>query len=285
MTFVVYCDASHKGLGCVLMQRNKVIAYASRQLKVHEKNYNTNDLELGAVVFALKIWRHYLYEALKDENIEHETLNGAETEFECIENKILKYKNRIWIPNSEDLRELILSEAHKSKYSIHPGTDKMYKDLKTHYWWPDMKASIAMYVSKCLTCAKVKAEHQKPSGYLQQPEIREWKWDQISMDFITKLPRTSHGHDAIWVIVDRLTKSAHFLPIREDYKMEKLARIYINEIVVRHGILLSIISDRDSMFTSRFWQSLQKALGNRIDLRTYHPQTDGQTERAIRKTC
>ncbi|GJX16626.1 putative reverse transcriptase domain-containing protein [Tanacetum coccineum] len=139
-----------------------------------------------------------------------------------------------------------------------------------------------MYVSKCLTCSKVKAEHQKPSGLLQQPEIPEWKWENITMDFINKLPRTSSGHDSIWVIVDRLTKSAHFLAVREDFKTEKLARLYINEIVARHGVPVSIISDRDSYFTSRFWQSLQKALGTRLDLSTaYHPETDGQSERTI----
>jgi hypothetical protein len=158
----------------------------------------------------------------------------------------------------------------------------MYKELKEYYWWPGLKKDVALYVSKCLTCAKVKAEHQKPSGLLQQPEIPQWKWEQITMDFVTKLPRTGKGHDSIWVIVDRLTKSAHFLPIREDYKMEKLAQIYINEIVTRHGVPISIISDRDSRFTSRFWQSFQKALGTRLDLSTsYHPQTDGQTERTI----
>ncbi|GJQ89946.1 putative reverse transcriptase domain-containing protein [Tanacetum coccineum] len=148
--------------------------------------------------------------------------------------------------------------------------------------WPGIKKDIATYVSKCLTCSKVKAEHQKPSGLLQQPEIPEWKWENITMDFISKLPRTSSGHDSIWVIVDRLTKSAHFLAIREDYKIERLARLYINEIVARHGVPVSIISDRDSYFTSRFWQSLQKALGTRLDLSTaYHPETDGQSERTI----
>ncbi|GJY20219.1 putative reverse transcriptase domain-containing protein [Tanacetum coccineum] len=135
---------------------------------------------------------------------------------------------------------------------------------------------------KCLTCSKVKAEHQKPSGLLQQPAIPEWKWENITMDFIVKLPRISIGHDAIWVIVDRLTKSAHFLAICEDYKIEKLARLYINEIIARHGVPVSIIYDRDSYFTSRFWQSLQKALGTRLDLSTtYHPETDGQIERTI----
>ncbi|KAD4180371.1 hypothetical protein E3N88_28962 [Mikania micrantha] len=158
----------------------------------------------------------------------------------------------------------------------------MYQDLRTSYWWPGMKKDIALYVGKCLTCSKVKAEHQKPSGLLQQPEIPQWKWEQISMDFITKLPRTPQGFDSIWVIVDRLTKSAHFLPIQEDYKMEKLSTLYINEIIARNGTPTSIISDRDSRFTSRFWQSLQKALGTRVNLSTaYHPQTDGQSERTI----
>ncbi|GJX20380.1 putative reverse transcriptase domain-containing protein [Tanacetum coccineum] len=130
-----------------------------------------------------------------------------------------------------------------------------------------MKKDIAMYVSKCLTCSKVKAEHQKPSGLLQQPEIPEWKLENITMDFIDKLPRTSSGHESIWVIVNRLTKSAHFLAVCEDYNIEKLERLYINEIVARHGVPVSIISDRDRYFTSRFWQSLQKVLGARLDLK------------------
>ncbi|GKC79696.1 putative reverse transcriptase domain-containing protein [Tanacetum coccineum] len=125
-------------------------------------------------------------------------------------------------------------------------------------------------------------EHQKPSGFLQQPEIPEWKWEKITMDFVTKLPKSSSGHDTIWVVVDRLTKSAHFLPIREDYKTEKLAKIYTNEIVARHGVPVSIISDRDGRFTSHLWQAFQEALGTRLDMSTaYHPQTDGQSERTI----
>ncbi|GJY88451.1 reverse transcriptase domain-containing protein [Tanacetum coccineum] len=175
-----------------------------------------------------------------------------------------------------------MDEAHKSKYSVHPGADKMYYDLKDRYWWPGMKKDIVVYVSKCLTCLKVKAEHQRPSGLLQQPEIPEWKWERIAMNFVTKLPRTSSGHDTISVIVDRLTKSAHFLPMREDFKMDRLARLYLNEIVARHGVPISIISDRDSRFTSRFWQSMQEALGTRLDMITaYHPQTDDQSEHTI----
>ncbi|GJR60890.1 putative reverse transcriptase domain-containing protein [Tanacetum coccineum] len=365
--FVVYCDASHKGLGAVLMQREKVIAYASRQLKVHEKNYTTHDLELGAVVFALKMWRHYLYgtkcvvftdhkslqhildqkelnmrqrrwlellsdydceiryhpgkanvvadalsrkerskplrvralvmtiglnlpkqilsaqsEARKEENFINEDLRGMINKLEPRADGTLCLNNRSWIPCLGDLRALIMHESHKSKYSIHPGSDKMYQDLKKLYWWPNMKAEIATYVSKCLTCAKVKIEYQKPSGLLVQPEIPQWKWENITMDFVTKLPRTAAGQDTIWVIVDRLTKSAHFLPMREDDTLEKLTRQYLKEVVSKHGVPVSIISDRDGKFTSHFWKSLHKALGTRLDMSTaYHPETDGQSERTI----
>ncbi|GJY38036.1 putative reverse transcriptase domain-containing protein [Tanacetum coccineum] len=159
----------------------------------------------------------------------------------------------------------------------------MYYDLRDLYWWPGMKRDVAEYVSRCLTCSKIKAELQKPSGLLQQPEIPEWKWEKITMDLVIKLPRSSSGYDAIWVIVDRLTKSAHFLPIREDYKTEKLSRIYINEIVARHGVPVSIISDCDGRFTSHLWQALQEALGTKLHMSTaYHPETDGQSERTIR---
>ncbi|GJU07976.1 putative reverse transcriptase domain-containing protein [Tanacetum coccineum] len=145
-----------------------------------------------------------------------------------------------------------------------------------------MKTDIAIYVSKCLTCAKVKAEHQRPSGLLVQPEIPQWKWENITMDFFTKLPKSSQGHDTIWVIVDRHTKSAIFTPMRKTDSTKKLARMYIKEVVTRHGIPVSIICDRDPKFVSHFWRSLQKALGTSLDMSTaYHPQTDGQSERTI----
>ncbi|GJY15934.1 putative reverse transcriptase domain-containing protein [Tanacetum coccineum] len=335
----VYANFS-KCLGAVLMQREKVIAYASRQLKPNEENYTTHDLELGAVVFALKIWRHYLYgtkctvftdhkslqhilhqkelnmrqrrwlelladydceiryhpgkanvvadalsrkerikplrvralimtvhpklpsqileaqtEALKEENIKAENLRGMDKAFEVRPDGTRCIKNRSWLPLFGNLRDLIMHESHKSKYSIHPGSDKMYQDLKKLYWWPNMKAIIAEYVGKCLTCSRVKAECQKPSGLLVQPEIPMWKWERITMDFVTKLPKTSNGHDIIWVIVDRLTKSAYSIPTRETNSMETL---------------------------TRFWQSLQSALGTQLDMSTaYHPKTDGQSERTI----
>ncbi|GKB36427.1 putative reverse transcriptase domain-containing protein [Tanacetum coccineum] len=311
--FVVYCDASNQRFECVLMQRGKVIAYASRQLKIHEKNYNIHDLELGVVVFALKIWRHYLYgtksviytdhkslqyifdqkelnmrqrrwiellsdyeceikyhpgkenvvadalsrkESLKPRRAPVEWLRGLDTQFEIQDDGVIYFIGRIWIPSVGGIRKLIMDEAHTTRYSVHPGADKVYYDLRDLYWWPGIKRDIADYVSQCLTCSKVKAEHQKPARLLQQPEIPEWKWEKLAMDLVTGLPKSSSRYDMIWVIVDRLTKSAHFLPIREDYKSKKMARIYINEIVARHSMPVSIISDRDGQFASHLWQAL-----------------------------
>ncbi|GJV61628.1 putative reverse transcriptase domain-containing protein [Tanacetum coccineum] len=222
-------------------------------------------------------------EAMKEENVKAGNLRRLiKLIFETRSDGIQCFEGRIWLPLFGGLRDLIMHESHKSKYSIHPGSDKMYQDLKKLYWWPNMKAEIATYVSKCLTCAKVKAEHQKPSGLLQQPEIPEWKWEKITMDFVSGLPRTPSGYDSIWVIVDRLTKSAHFLPMKKTDSIEKLAQLYLKEIVCKHGVPTSIISDRDSLFTSRFWKSLQEAMGTQLDMSTaYHPETDGQSERTI----
>ncbi|GKC25513.1 putative reverse transcriptase domain-containing protein [Tanacetum coccineum] len=271
-----YCVMSNQEFRCVLMQRGKVIAYASRKLKIHKKNYTTHDLELRAVVFTLKTWIHYLWielfsdyvceiryhpgkanivadalsrkervkprrvrampmtiqsnvkdkifaaqgEASKVENAPTEMLCGLDQQIEKKEDGGMYFMDRIWVPLVGDVRKMIMDEAHTMKYSIHPRANKMYHDLRDMYWWPGMKRDVATYVSKCLTCSKVKAEHQRPSVLLQQPEIPEWKWDRITMDFITKLARSSSGHDTIRVIVDRLTKSSYLLAIREDYKME-----------------------------------------------------------------
>ncbi|GJT55452.1 putative reverse transcriptase domain-containing protein, partial [Tanacetum coccineum] len=271
--FMVYYNASRKGLGAVLMQREKVIAYTSRQLRIHEKNYTTHDLELGAVKELNMRQRRWL-ELLSDYDYEIRyhpgkanvvadalsrkeqikplrvqalvlRIGGMIKKLEPRADGTLCLRNRSWIPCFGDLRELIMHESHKSKYSIHTGSDKMYQDLKKLYWWQNMKAEIATYVSKCLTYAKVKAEYQKPSSLLVQPVIPVWKWENITMDFVTKLPKMTFGQDTIWVIVDRLTKSAHFLPMKETDSMEKLTRQYLKEVVSRHGVLVLIISDRD----------------------------------------
>ena len=138
---------------------------------------------------------------------------------------------RMCVPEYGELKRDIREEAHSSAYAMHPGSTKMYRTLKEHYWWNGMKKEIAGFVSRCLTCQQVKAEHQRPAGKTQLLPIPVWKWEKITMDFVTGLPRTQRQHDAIWVIVDRLTKSAHFLPVNVEDSLEKLAKLYVDEIV------------------------------------------------------
>ena len=190
--------------------------------------------------------------------------------------------NRLCVPDVENLRREIMEEAHCAAYAMHPGSTKMYLTLMTQFWWPKMKKDIADFVAKCFTCQQVKIEHQAPAGKLQSLPISEWKWERITMDFVIGLPKTTKKNDAIWVVVDRLTKSAHFLPIRWGCTLEHLAKKYVDEIVRLHGVPVSIVSDRDPRFTSRFWESLQRALGTKLHFSTaFHPQTDGQSERTI----
>nr|GEV08968.1 putative reverse transcriptase domain-containing protein [Tanacetum cinerariifolium] len=186
----------------------------------------------------------------KEESYGAEDLGGMIKKLESRADGMLCLKNRSWIPGFGNLRALIMHESHTSKYSIHPGSNKMYQDIKKLYWWPNMKAEIATYVSKCMTCVKVKADYMKPYGLLAQPKIHQWKWENITIDFVTKLPKTATGKDMIWVIVDRLTKSAHFLPAKENDSMEKLMRQYLNEVVSKHGVPVLIISNQDGRFVS-----------------------------------
>ncbi|XP_073133336.1 uncharacterized protein [Henckelia pumila] len=338
--FVIYTDASKSGLGAVLMQDGKVIAYASRQLKIHEKNYPTHDLELAAVVFALKLWRHYLYvaDALSRKSA---TLNRMTTQQELIadferlrlevvepmevcalsaltmvpslldkirtgqasdqqlltwklkdeakggalytvKDGIVHHKGRKWVPAVDSLREDVMTEAHTVPYSIHPGSTKMFKDLQMLYWCPGMKKDIVKFISECLTCQQVKVEHQRPAGLLKPLHIPTWKWEDVTMDFVIGLPITQRRMNSIWIIVDRLTKSAHFLPVRNNFSMNQYAELYIREVVRLHGVPARIISDRDPRFTSNFWKSLHHGLGTKLAFSTaFHPQTDGQSERIL----
>ncbi|GJU21365.1 putative nucleotidyltransferase, ribonuclease H [Tanacetum coccineum] len=208
--------------------------------------------------------------------------DGKHTEFSVDDDGVVWFEDRLCVPNDQALREKVMTKAHSSPFTIHPGSTKMYRDLKQYFWWNGMKQDVATFVSKCMTCQQVKIEHQRASGLLQPLEIPMWKWDEISMDFVTGLPTTQKRHDAIWVVVDRLTKSAHFLPIRKNYGISKLAEIFRQEIVRLHGTPTSIVSDRDPKFTSHFWKGLQKAWGTRLKFSTaFHPQTDGQSERTI----
>ena len=186
------------------------------------------------------------------------------------------------VPQLTDLREEILREFHCSRFAVHPGGMKMYKDLRQQYYWSGMKRHVGDFVRRCLTCQQVKAEHQKPPGLLQPLEVAEWKWEHVTMDFVTHLPRTQQKHDAIWVIVDRLTKSAHFVALWMTFSLERFCRLYIQEIVRLHVVPVSIVSDRDPRFTTHFWKCFQKVMGTRLTMSTtFHPQTDGQSVRTI----
>ncbi|KAG8493049.1 hypothetical protein CXB51_010393 [Gossypium anomalum] len=366
--FVIYSNASLHGLGCVLMQEGRVVAYASRQLKPNEKNYPTHDLKLAAIVFALKIWRHYLFgerchvysdhkslkylmtqrdlnlrqrrwlELLKDYELVidyhpgkanvvadalsrkslftlramnvhfsissdnvliaelkakpllihqiceaqkvddelvaklAECVSSVDSEFQIDNNDCLRFRSRLCVPRNSKLISMILSEAHSSRMLVHPGSTKMYNDLKRQYWWHGMKRDISDFVSKCLICQQVKAKHKVPSGLLQPIMILEWKWDRVTMDFVSGLPLSLSKKDAIWVVVDRLTKLAHFIPVHMDFSLDKLAEFYVSQIVRLHGVPVSIVSDRDPRFTSRFWKKLQEALGTKLHFSTaFHP--------------
>ncbi|WVZ76674.1 hypothetical protein U9M48_024628 [Paspalum notatum var. saurae] len=351
--FDMYCDASGSGLNCVLMQEGRVIEYASCQLRKHEVNYPTHDLELLAVVYALKKWRHYLLgntchiytdhkslkyiftqpelnmrqrrwlELIKDYDLEvhyhpgkanvvadalsrkahcnfiearptvrvlcceigeiemptaleaglynlvleptikdqiiavqkqdkgmahirDEIHDKKKACFKLNEEGVLWFKNRLVVPKDMELRKKILDEAHTSMFTLHPASNKIFQDLKQKFWWTRMKREIAKYVSECDVCQRVKADHLKPTGMLQPLAILAWKWEDIHMDFIVGLPRTPKGYDSIWVIIDRFTKSAHFIPVKTIYHAKTYAEIYIARIVSLHA---------------------------------YHPQTSGQVER------
>ncbi|KAA3461709.1 DNA/RNA polymerases superfamily protein [Gossypium australe] len=360
------------------MQEGKVIAYAARQLKSHEKNYPTHDIELAAIVFALKIWRHHLYGERCWIFIDHKSLkylmtqkelnlrqrrwlelikdyeliidyhprkakvvadalsrkllfalramstqlallddgsilaelkarplclqdiceaqkkdsslrakrvlcgSNVESDFRVNPDGCLTFRDQVYVLRNEELIRKILHEEHNGCLNIHPGSTKMYNDLRKWYWWLGMKKDIFEFVSRCLICQQVKAGHQVPSGLLQPIMVPEWKWDRITMDFMTGFLLTPKKKDAVWVVVDRLTKSTHFIPVRVDYSLDKLADLYVSEIGRLHGVSFSIISDRDPRFTSRIWKKLKEALGTKLSFNTaFHPQIDGQSERVI----
>ncbi|WMV09139.1 hypothetical protein MTR67_002524 [Solanum verrucosum] len=214
--------------------------------------------------------------------LKQSVLNNSVEVFSQGRDGVLRYQGRVCVPDVVGLREQILEEAHGSRNSIHPRAAKMYRDLREVYWWNGMKQDIAGFVAKCPNCQQVKAEHQRPGGLSQDIVIPTWKWEDVNMDFIVGFSRTRRQHDSIWLIVDRMTKSSHFIPVKVSFLAEDYTKFYIKEIVKLHGVPSSIISDRGTKFTSHFWEAFQKGLGYKVKLSTaFHPQTDGQAEHTI----
>jgi hypothetical protein len=193
---------------------------------------------------------------------------------------ILLYKNRVYVPDSPELRSVILKEMHNVPYARHPRYHKTISAVKSQYYWPGMKREIAYFIAKCLECQGVKVEHRHPIGLLQPLPISEWKWEVVTMDFITGLPRTSKHHDAIMVVVDKLTKAAHFIPMKTTHKATNVVDIYTREVARLHVIPKTIVSDRDPKFISKFSKGLFKGFRTNLNFNiAYHPESDGQTKR------
>lgn len=199
--------------------------------------------------------------------------------FRVDEKGVLWFKDRLVVPKDKELRNQILEEAHSSKLSIHPGSSKMYQDLKSHFWWTKMKKEIVAYVARCDNCCRVKAIHLKPAGLLQPLSIPEWKWEEISMDFIVGLPPTQKNFNSIWVIVDHLTKSAHFIPVRIDYRPSDHAELYFNQKVHLHGVPRTIVSDRGAQFTAHFFGTFAQDVRHQLSQKFFLSSTNLRTDR------
>eukprot|EP00253_Pinus_taeda_P016605 PITA_16605 len=282
--YVVCTDASKEGLGGVLMQEgrekeNKVADALSRKVQ------NLYEVSISG-------WKSPFLEIIKeiaDQDTEYQQLKlqiqqsareDSQQEYELDDVGRIYFKKRLYVPNQSRIKNLIMDEFHVSHYAGHPGYQKMITAIRKEYFWPGMKKNIVEYLSRCLECQQIKAEHQHPAGLLQPLPVPEWKWEIISMDFITGLPKTKRNNDSIFVVVDKLSKTAHFIPVQSTYRAAQIAHIFMQNVFKLHGLPKTIISDRDVKFTSAFWKTLFVELGTQLNFSTaYHPQTDGQTER------
>jgi hypothetical protein len=243
------------------------------------------NLSLFNITHMPTLWAEIIAAQKTDESMDHikRRMREGLSRIACFHEDaegMLWFTERLVVPKREADKKKILDEAHTSRYFIHPGSTKMYHDLRQQFWWTRMKHEPARYISECDTCRKVKANYMKPRGLLQPLNIPEWKWDDISMDFIVGLLMTARKFDSIWVIMDRLSKSAHFIPANTNYKVQKYAEVYIARVLCLHGVLKMIISDRGSLFVAHFWEQLHASLRTQlIHSSAYHLQTDGQTER------
>ncbi|GJP40392.1 hypothetical protein CLOM_g24662 [Closterium sp. NIES-68] len=266
--FEIITDASDIAIGAVLMQDFgnglQPIAYESRKMQSAERNYPVHDKEMLAIVHAFKIWRCYLTGADVTKGVYY----------------LRSGTDRIWVPSYRLLRELLIQEVHDWNLSGHFGVDKTLKALQRFYYWPDMVTNLQRYVAGCPICQRMKSSHQRPTGLLQPLEPPQRPWQHVTMDFVTGLPAGPSGNDAVLVVVDRLTKMAHFAPCRRTITAEETSRLFISTVVRLHGIPAAIISDRDPKFTSKFWQNTWARYGTHLQFSSaYHPQTDGQMER------
>jgi hypothetical protein len=190
------------------------------------------------------------------------------------------HKNRIYVPSSKELRNLVLKEMHNVPYARHLDYQKKITTVRSQFFWPGMKKDVVDYIARCMECQRVKVDHRHPTGLLQPLPIPEKKWEVITIDFITKLPRTKRQHDSIMVVVEKLTKAAHFVPVKTTHIIDNIADIFMREIARLHGIPRTIVSDRDTKFTSNFWKGLFKGFGTNLkSITTYHSHSDGQTQR------
>jgi hypothetical protein len=263
-------------------KENKFANALSRRMHLmHATDVSMHQSDLKSrILDGLVTNQHYLH---VKENLQQGDVHQKMKEYEIKEDRLLMHKNRIYVPSSGELRNLVLKEMHDVPYARHPDYQKTITAARSQFFWMRMNNDVADYIARCMECQRVKDDHRKPTGLLQPLPIREKKWEVITMDFIIGLPNTNKQHDSIMVVVDKLTKATHFVPVKTTHTSANIAEIFMKEISRLHGIPRTIVSDRDTKFTSNFWRGFFKGFGtNRNFSTTFHLQKDGKTERVNR---
>jgi hypothetical protein len=260
-------------------KENKVVD--ALNIRVHEMHATTINMYLSDLKHKiLEVAKSYLQYKELVGKLHQGNLQQKIEEYKLDNDEIMKFRGRIYVPNFQELKNMILGEMHNVPYVGHPGYQKTTAALKSQYYWPGMKKEVVDFIAKCLECQKVKAEHRHLAGLLQPLPIHEWKWEVVTMDFITKLPRTNKQHDSIMVVVDMLTKVAHFIPVKLTHRATNIVDVYMREIARLHGIPKTIVSNRDPKFTPNFWKGLFSGFGSNLNFSaTYHLELDGKIDR------